>query len=148
MELLVLGGHRRVQSHLVGELERDGLRDAVGHAEDVHHDLVVDGDIALPVGLQPRRRLLDGLVEVYDHHVVDGLERKVRVGIGQERRDVLRVVVPGGVGRLEPGLVAGLRGGDDIGGAGDVDPQQAGKLVAGIGAVEWLDRGPEIVLVR
>ena len=111
-------------------------------------DAVVRRDVCGPAALKPGDRLLRRQRQVLTHLGLHPRERPVaRIDARQQGRDVVRVALPAclRVGQLR--LVAGLGGGDHVGGDQDVLPELRRQRIPGCLAVEGLDRVAEVRLV-
>src|SRR6185437_7014675 len=137
----------RPGQELVRELRLDAVVDGVGEDEDLVEDVVERLDVGLPVLLEPGDRLVLGQLQVEREEVQDVLLGPVRVRAGEEARDLAGVVGPALVVLRELGVVALLRGGDEIDRDHDVFLEEPGQRVAGTLAVVRDDGSADVVLV-
>lgn len=111
-------GQRRGPGELrrepLAELGDDPFGECVGHLQDVSGDAVVLGEAGLEVTGQLGGGLVQGLVEVTAHHVLESADRPCRVGATEERGDLIGVGVPGGASVLDLRAVTGLGRGDQV----------------------------------
>ena len=93
------------------ELVHDSGGKHVGHLENRIVHVVVRGHVVDVPALEVSDRLGKGEVEVLPHHRLHVVHRPLlRVRRRQERRDLVGVGVPRGVGLLERRVVSDLRG--------------------------------------
>ena len=131
----------------IGELRDEAVMERVGDDHDLGEDVVERPDIRCPVAGDPGDRLVLGQLEMERQQVEDVLLGPVRVGAGEEGRELTDVGRPACVVRRERGLVARLGGRDKVDRDHDVLLEQLGQLVAGGLAVVAGDRGADVLLV-
>ena len=129
------------------ELRGEAVVERVGDDHDLGEDVVECLDVGRPVAGHPGDGLVLGELEVERQQVEDVLLGPVRVGAGEERRDLADVRGPARVVRRERVAVARLRGRDEVDRDQDVLLEQRRQRVARGLAVVRHDRRADVLLV-
>jgi hypothetical protein len=121
--------------------------DRIGKDEDLVEDVVEGLHVRGPIAGDPRDRLVLRELEMEREEVKDVLLGPVRVGAGEELRDLCGVRGPACVVLREAVVVAGLGGRDEVDGDHDVLLEELRELVACSLTVVAGDSRTDVLLV-
>ena len=131
----------------VRELGDDALGEGVGHGQDLREDVIEDGDVALPVLVEPPAELSLGEREVLAEQIAQILLMPIGVGSGEEGSDLVRVSFPALVALAELCLVVRDGNVHQLDSDEDVALEEVRQGRSGVGSVERDDGVTDVLLV-